>query len=102
MRRRYRYDKEQDRMIEVGIAAPPPVHFIEDNYHRNPVVSPVDMTVLDSRSALRRHNLANNVVDVGNDPAAAPGPREWVPMPPAGPDIKEAFDRLGISDRDLY
>ena len=32
-------------------------------------VSPVDGTVISSRSNLREHNIRNGVADVGNDPA---------------------------------
>ena len=32
-------------------------------------VSPVDGSTLDSRAAVREHNIRNSVVDIGNDPA---------------------------------
>ena len=54
---------------------------IEEAMHRNkvglqvvsdisePVVSPVDGSVLSSRADVREHNIRNGVEDVGNDPA---------------------------------
>ena len=44
-----------------------PVHFIQDCYSDNPVLSSVDMKPIASRADLREHNKRNNVVDVGND-----------------------------------
>ena len=58
-------------------------------------ISPVDGTVISSRGQLADHNRRNNVVDVGNDPAFAPGAeRKQVEMPPVGPDVKQAIDML--------
>ena len=50
-----------------------------------PVVSPVDGSLLASRADVREHNIRNGVVDVGNDPAYRnPQRRDWKPEP-AGP-----------------
>ena len=40
---------------------------IRDAYSDNPVVSPIDGSVIGSRAQLREHNARNEVVDVGND-----------------------------------
>ena len=93
MRRTYRYDRATDSMIEVARAEPRPVHFIQDAYAINPTVSPVDGSLIACRADLRAHNRANNCADIGSDPAFL-RPREFVPMPPAGPDIKAAWDAL--------
>ena len=70
MKRRYRYDKSQSRLVEVFAGERPRVHtVITDAYYKNPVLSPVDGTLLDSRAKLRDHNARNGCVDVGNDPA---------------------------------
>ena len=57
-----------------------------------PVISPVDGTILGSRSTIREHNRRNEVIDVGNDPSlwrGNPPPRE---MPDPVPDILRAWD----------
>ena len=70
MKRRYRYDKSQGRVVEVFAGDRPRAHEVmRDCYSSNPVLSPVDGTLLDSRAKLRDHNARNGVVDVGNDPA---------------------------------
>ena len=45
------------------------------------VVSPVDGSMLTSRADVREHNRRNGVIDVGSDPAAAPG---RMPARPSG------------------
>ena len=58
----------------------------------SPVISPVDGTILGSRSTIREHNRRNEVIDVGNDPSlwrGNPPPRE---MPDPVPDILRAWD----------
>ena len=70
MKRRYRYDRSQGRLVEVFAGERPRVHnLMRDCYSNNPVLSPVDGTLLDSRAKLREHNARNGCVDVGNDPA---------------------------------
>ena len=71
MKRRYRYDRSQGRVVEVfaGDQARAPMTIMGDCYSSNPVLSPVDGTLLDSRAKLREHNARNGCVDVGNDPA---------------------------------
>ena len=95
MRRTYRWDKAQGRMVETTPAEPRPVHFVQDAYAINPTISPVDGTLIACRADLRAHNRRNNCADIGSDPAFNQPKREMIPMPPAGPDIKRAFDRLG-------
>ena len=78
MKRRYRYDRSQGRMVEVFAGERPRAHnLMRDCYSNNPVLSPVDGTLLDSRAKLRDHNARNGCVDVGNDSriqrAGAPG-----------------------------
>ena len=70
MKRRYRYDRSQGRLVEVFAGERPCVHtVITDAYGKNPVRSPVDGTLIDGRTALKAHNRQHDVVDVGNDPA---------------------------------
>ena len=64
-----RYVMRDGHLVEVK-ATKPRVHtVITDAYSKNPVLSPVDGTLLDSRAKLRDHNARNGCVDVGNDPA---------------------------------
>ncbi len=51
-------------------------NIIRDCYSNNPVRSPVDGTLLDSRAKLRDHNARNGCVDVGNDPAFTEAARQ--------------------------
>ena len=48
-------------------------------------VSPVDGSVISSRSTLREHNLRNGVADVGNDPAYRHPKRPSSPHQSAAP-----------------
>jgi hypothetical protein len=52
--------------------------------------SPVDNTVVGSRSALREHNKRNDVIQVGND--KFPKREERAPMTRAGYEVKRALD----------
>ena len=83
MKRRYRYDRSQGRVVEVFAAERPGAHnLIHDCYANNPVLSPVDGSLLDSRAKLRAHNARNGCVDFGNDAAfcdPARQGRDWVP-----------------------
>lgn len=95
--RRYRWDREAGRMVEVGGDESPSLKGLNvtDAYFNNPVQSPVDGRVLGSRADLREHNRELGCVDVGND--------ESVRRPPPRPDrsgegldrdIKEAYAQL--------
>ena len=53
--------------------------------------SPVDGSLISSRSHLRHHNRAHGVTQVGNDM----GQRRPEPMPPVEPDIIRAFEQRG-------
>ena len=44
-----------------------PMVLTADAYGSNPIKSPVDGRVIDSRQALREHNERNGVVDIGDD-----------------------------------
>lgn len=94
MRRTYRYDKATDRMVEVGAA---PRRFsgmdlnMVDAYAANPIKSPVDGRVIDSRAKLRQHNAELGVADVGNDSAfTRPGPASA----PIVPDERSIVDDI--------
>ena len=50
-------------------------------------VSPVDGTVISSRSTLRAHNRRNGVSDVGNDPAFKHPKRPSSPHESAAPTL---------------
>ena len=49
--------------------APAAPTIMTNAYAKNPVQSPVDFSLLDSRKAVREHNKRNDVVDIGNDGA---------------------------------
>ncbi len=66
---RTRYVMRDGKLVEVKAAKPGAHNIIRDSYSSNPVLSPVDGTLLDSRAKLRDHNARNGCVDVGNDPA---------------------------------
>ena len=67
---RTRYVMRDGKLVEKTEAAKPRAHTVmRDCYSSNPVRSPVDGSLLDSRAKLRDHNRRNDVVDVGNDPA---------------------------------
>ena len=51
----------------------------------DPVISPVDGSLLASRGDVREHNIRNQVVDVGNDPAYRNPQRRDTKPEPAGP-----------------
>lgn len=74
--RTFRYCKETDRMVEVFRdevpREPSGPTIMVDSYSSNPVRSPVDGSVLDSRRALRAHNDRHGVADVGSDLAFHP------------------------------
>lgn len=56
------------------------------------VVSPVDGSLLTSRADVRAHNARHGVVDVGSDPAAAPGRMPKARREPAGEVIAAVMD----------
>ena len=66
---RTRYVMRDGRLVEVKPTKPAAHNIIRDCYSSNPVRSPVDGTLLDSRAKLREHNARNGCVDVGGDPA---------------------------------
>ena len=66
---RTRFVMRGGRLVEVKATKPRAHNIIRDCYSSNPVLSPVDGTLLDSRAKLREHNARNGCVDVGNDPA---------------------------------
>ena len=66
---RTRYVMRDGKLVEVKATKPGAHNIIRDCYSSNPVRSPVDGTLLDSRAKLREHNARNGCVDVGNDPA---------------------------------
>ena len=57
-------------------------------------VSPVDGTLISSRSKLREHNARNDVIDVGNDPSLR-RPKPWVEPSGVLEDIQRAFQETG-------
>ena len=58
-----------------------------------PHISPVDHSVVGSRSARREHNIRNDVIDVGNDSTLAPGHKIERPAAPGlEEDVRRAFD----------
>ena len=68
MRRRYFYNRQTGKMEEKTTAVPGAgVTIVQDAYSKNPVVSPIDGSVIGSRTQLREHNARNEVIDVGND-----------------------------------
>ena len=69
---------------------------IDDAYQATPTLSPVDHTPIGSRAQLREHNRRNNVTDVGNDAAFAPGFKRK-PYEPAGvvEDVQAAVMKTG-------
>ena len=89
-RRRYRYDKQSGKMVEVGIAGPGKHNIMIDAYANNPIKSVVDGSVVDSRAKLREHNLKNDVVDVGNDGIAQ---RESRPAVDPGEGLRQDLER---------
>ena len=66
---RTRFVMRGGRLVEVRATKPGAHTIMGDCYSSNPVLSPVDGTLLDSRAKLREHNARNGCVDVGNDPA---------------------------------
>lgn len=86
--RRYRWDPEAGRMVEVGgedAFALKNLNMV-DAYAANPVLSPVDGKPIGSRADLRRHNAEHGVIDVGSDSS--------VRRPPPRPDRSgEGLDR---------
>ena len=78
MRTKYVYregrmvNKETGKPDLRGSNLPPqaPQLCLANAYSSNPVISPVDHTILQSRQDLREHNKRNDVIDVGNDRAA--------------------------------
>lgn len=54
--------------------------------------SPVDGSVISSRSHLRHHNRAHGVAQIGNDRLE----RRFTPAPPVEPDILRAIAERGI------
>ena len=54
-----------------------------------PVVSPIDGSILSSRADVREHNIRNGVVDVGNDPAYRHPTRPRTERESAAPMIAE-------------
>lgn len=54
-----------------------------------PFVSPVDRSVVGSRTGLREHNKRNDVVQIGNDRIT---PQDNAPMPRAGQYVKRAIE----------
>jgi hypothetical protein len=52
--------------------------------------SPIDGTIIHSRTGLRDHEKRHNVIQVGND--KFPPRTEAAPMPRAGHDIKRALE----------
>ena len=69
MRRTYRYTADRIEGHEVRRSGPGMPHVMGDVWSKNPTISTVDGTLIDSRAALRRHNERNEVEDVGNDSA---------------------------------
>ena len=66
---RTRFVMRGGRLVEVKATKPGAHTIMRDCYSSNPVRSPVDGTLLDSRAKLRDHKARNGCVDVGNDPA---------------------------------
>ena len=60
---------DRDLLEHNAEPAPKAPTIMRNCYARNPVQSPVDFSVLDSRKAVREHNKRNDVVDVGGDKA---------------------------------
>ena len=96
------YVLRDGKLVEKA-AAPPlrsPTVMI-DCYSKNPTVSPVDGSVLDSRRKLANHNARNDVIDVGNDPAVLRRPkpkgmRDVERGEARSRAIHRAFQQLGI------
>ena len=65
--------KEELRSSRIGLQLIPD---LADSF-----VSPVDGSVISSRSTLREHNIRNGVSDVGNDPAFRHPKRPSSPPP---------------------
>ena len=98
-RRTFVWDKARGRLVEVTGAEGrrSTMHLNQiDCYSRNPVKSPVDGRVLDSRAKLRAHNSELGVIDIGNDPA---GLRPGTPDVEHGKhlrrDLERAWSALG-------
>lgn len=62
---------------------PSGIQFISGTF--DPVISPVDGSVLSSRDDVREHNIRNGTMDVGNDPAYKNPQRKDTKVEPAGP-----------------
>lgn len=106
MRRIYRYDHDRKGMVQIhgpGKTSIQKAAVMGDCYHTNPVVSPVDGTLLDSRQKVREHNARNAVVDVGNDKAFT-RPRE--PSVPSQReverDVKTLYERFSQNDAEAH
>lgn len=96
-RRRYRYDKTTGKMVQVPLGGPGSHNTIVDAYAKNPVKSPVDGSVLDSRAKLREHNARLNVVDVGNDGIAQRESRPDVnPTKGLRRDLERAYAEIDV------
>lgn len=73
----------------------PGLTIIESAYSKNPVVSPVDHKLIDSRKALREHNARLGVADVGNDGAFKRPSRPTLDRGNLRGDIERAFAQAG-------
>ena len=100
MRTRYRW--RNGELVQVEAAKPGAGNIMKDCYFDNPVRSPVDRTVLDSKAKLRDHNARHGCVDVGNDRAFVDPARQGVIHRPdraaIRDDIRMAMAKHGWGD----
>lgn len=82
-----RNGKAVEKSKAVPLQTGPRLQIIRDTF--KPGRSPVDDTIIDSMSALKRHNDRNGVVDVGDDPAFKNPKRPENKMPDPTPMLNE-------------
>ena len=75
-----------------------PEILVADAYSNNPIKSPIDGSIIDSRGALRAHNEKHDVVDVGDDSIGSRDPR---PVNRGGEglreDLEETYAELAVT-----
>ena len=93
---------QSTKLVKAEAAKPGGHNIIRDCYSDNPVRSPVDGSMIDSRAKLRDHNRRHGVVDVGNDPGCISAERQGQVYRPDREAIREdakmAMARHGWSE----
>lgn len=92
------YVYRDGKVVDKATAAPLPsrsrsIHVLSDI---SEFVSPVDKSVISSRSTLRAHNKRHNVIQAGNDPSLYRQPKAYEPdMKSVESSVIDAFRKHG-------